>query len=82
MDPVSGNSLEGYDIPPVIMLLGEPELTLGYLEYLAGELGGSADWALMLPDLNPIRCDPRFAAVVQRMKTNDPYAAKVCAGKN
>jgi TolB-like protein len=81
VDPASGNALVGYDIPSVLIKLGEPEMALGYLEYLAGELGGTADWALMLPDLDPIRCDPRFTAVVQRMKTVDPYAAKVCAGK-
>jgi TolB-like protein/Flp pilus assembly protein TadD len=81
-DPASGNALQGYDIPSVLIKLGEAELTLGYLEYLAGELGGSADWAVMLPDLDPIRCDPRFMAVVERMKTSDPYAAKVCAGKH
>jgi hypothetical protein len=78
-DPASGNALQGYDIPSVLMKLGAPDLTLGYLEYLAGELGGSADWAVMLPDLDPIRCDPRFTALVRRMKTSDPYAAKVCA---
>ena len=36
----------------------------------------------MLPTMDPIRCDPRFVAVVQRMKTTDPHAAKVCAGKH
>lgn len=54
----------------------------GVAQPLATETGSTADWALMMPDLNPIRCDPRFAAVVQRVKTKDPYAAKVCAGKN
>ena len=80
-DPASGNALEGYDIPSVLMLLGERELALGYLEGLAEKLGGTADWAMMLPVLDPIRCEPRFVAVVQRLKTTDPYATKVCAGK-
>ena len=29
-----------------------------------------------------IRCDPRFVAVVKKLKTTDPYYAKVCAGKH
>jgi len=80
-DPASGNVLQGYDIAAVLVLLGERELALGYLERLAGEVGGLADWAVMLPALNPIRCEPRFIAVVKKMKTIDPYYAKVCAGK-
>ena len=63
------------------MLLGERELTINYLERLAGQLGSHADWALMMPTMDPIRCDPRFVAIVQRLKTTDPYAGKVCAGK-
>ena len=81
LDSTSGNTFLGYEIPVVLMLLGERELTLAYLERLAGELGGHADWAVMMPIMDSIRCDPRFVAIVQRMKTTDPYAAKVCAGK-
>jgi adenylate cyclase len=80
-DPTSGNALEGYEIPAVLMLLGEHELALGYVERLAAELGGTADWTVMMPVMDPIRCDPRFVAVIKRLKTTDPYAAKVCAGK-
>jgi TolB-like protein/Tfp pilus assembly protein PilF len=81
LDPASGSILNGYQIAPVLMLLGERELTLSYLETLAGELGGETEWAMILPVMDPIRCDPRFAAIIQRLKTTDPYAAKVCAGK-
>ncbi len=81
-DPASGNSLEGYDMPLVLVLLGENALALDYVERLAGELGGTADWAVMLPALDPIRCEPRFIAVVERLKTTDPHAEKVCAGKH
>ena len=63
------------------MLLGEHELTLSYLERLAGELGSHADWVVMMPIMDSIRCDPRFVAIIQRLKTTDPYAAKVCADK-
>jgi len=81
LDPASGNALLGNEIPIVLMLLGERELALSYLERLAGELGSHADWAVMLPVMDPIRCDSRFVAIIQRLKTTDPYAAKVCAGK-
>ncbi len=62
------------------MLLGEHELALGYIESLAATVGSSADWAVMLPALNPIRCEPRLVAVVEKLKTHDPHYAKVCAG--
>jgi TolB-like protein/Tfp pilus assembly protein PilF len=82
LDPASGNILTGYQIAAVLMMLGERELTLTYLEGLAGELGGVAEWAMILPVMDPIRCDPRFVAIIQRLKTTDPYAAKVCAEKH
>lgn len=82
LDPASGNALLGDEIPIVLMLLGEHELALSYLERLAGEMDSRADWAVMLPVMDPIRCDPRFVAIIQRLKTSDPYAAKVCAGKH
>jgi hypothetical protein len=68
-------------MPVVLMLLGERELTISYLERLAGQLGSHADWAVMMPIMDSIRCDPRFVAIIQRLKTTDPYVAKVCAGK-
>jgi len=80
LDMASGNTLEDYDLVAVIVLLGEPELALSHLERNTGTIGGFADWAVMLPALDPIRCEPRFIAVVKKMKTSDPYYAKVCAG--
>src|SRR5256886_1445643 len=82
LDPASGNIITGYQIAAVLMIMGERELTLSYLEVLAGELGGVAEWAMILPVMDPIRCDPRFVAIIQRLKTTDPYAAKVCGGKH
>ena len=82
LDPASGNVLEDYDLAAVIVLLGERELALNYLEHIAAEAGGNADWAVMFPAMDPIRCEPRFVAVVKKMKTTDPYYAKVCEGKH
>ena len=82
MDPASGNLIEGYNMPSVLVLLGENALALDYVERLAGQPDGATDWTIMLPALDPIRCEPRFIAVVERLKTKDPHAAKVCAGKH
>ncbi|WP_439640599.1 hypothetical protein [Nevskia sp.] len=80
-DPASGNTLEDQVIAALLMMLGEPKLALDYIERIAIETGASMDWAVMLPAMDPIRCEPRFAAVIQNLKTHDPYAAKVCAAK-
>ncbi len=82
LNPASGNALPGYEVPVVLVALGEHELALGYLERLAGSVGGIADWSVMLPALDPIRCEPRFKAVVAKLKTADPYFAKVCTGEH
>jgi tetratricopeptide (TPR) repeat protein len=79
--PGSGNALEAYYIPALLVMLGEHELALDFLERLAGFAGGTADWAIVLPALDPIRCEPRFIAIVQRLKMHDPHAEKACAGK-
>ena len=78
LDRGSGNALPGDVVTALLMLLGERELALDYLERLAGVPNGYADWTIMLPVLDPIRCEPRFVAVVERLKTTDPHAAKVC----
>ena len=59
----------------------EDQLALDYVDRLSRELSNEMDWAIMSPALDPIRCEPRFVAVVKRLKTFDPYAAKVCEGK-
>ncbi|OGT56193.1 MAG: hypothetical protein A3E01_04845 [Gammaproteobacteria bacterium RIFCSPHIGHO2_12_FULL_63_22] len=81
LDPSSGNALEDYHVASVLMLLGEDQLALDYVDRLSRELSNEMDWAIMSPALNPIRCEPRFVALVERLKTFDPYAEKVCAGK-
>ena len=80
-DPASKNLFENYDMPSVLILLGEKEITLDYLERLSEIKGNYADWAIMMPALDPIRCEPRFVALVKTLKTRDPHFAKVCGGK-
>ena len=81
IDPSSRNALQAYHIPPVLLLLGERDLALSYMERIERDLGTDVYWAVMLPAMDPIRCEPRFTALVKKLKTTDPYAAKVCAGK-
>ena len=82
LDASSGNAMEDYQVATVLMLLGEGKLALDYVDRLSRELGNEMDWAIMSPALDPIRCEPRFIAVVKRLNTTDPYAAKVCSGKH
>jgi hypothetical protein len=60
------------------MLLGAPDLALDYLERNSSQAFSTLDWAMMLPTLDPIRCDPRFKAVQKRLSINDLRAAKLC----
>ncbi len=80
-DPASQNLIEDYDLPSVLLLLGEKEITLAYLEKFAALKGNYVDWAIMMPAMDPIRCEPRFIAIVKKVKTNDPHFAKVCSEK-
>jgi len=79
--PTSGNALEDYHVAAVIMLLGERESALDFVERISKELGNEIDWAIMSPVLDPIRCEPRFRAVVASLGITDPHAGKVCAGR-
>jgi hypothetical protein len=80
LDRASGNAFPGDLVLAILVLLGERELALDYLERLAEEPAGFADWAIPWPMMDSIRCEPRFMAVVEKLRTIDPHAAKVCAG--
>jgi TolB-like protein len=82
LKPGTGNTLTSYDIAIALMLLGDHGLTLDYLKRLAGREDGLAGWAIPVPIMDPIRCDPRFVAVVEDLKMTDPHADKVCGKKH
>lgn len=67
-------------VAAALMLLGERALALDYMERIASNFGNSMDWAVMLPLMDPIRCAPRFVAIIKKLKTSDPHYAKVCTG--
>jgi len=82
LDPTSGNIFATGETPALLVLLGAPDLALDYLERSVDHPETNAtppEWSMMLPALDPIRCTPRFKALVERLKTRDPRAATVCA---
>jgi hypothetical protein len=74
----SGNIFSDAEMPALLMLLRAPDLALDYLEQHASEPFGTLDWAMMLPALDPVRCDPRFQAAAKKLSINDLRAAKQC----
>jgi len=79
LDPASGNVFDGPYIPPLLMILDEPELALEYMERIASEPASYMEWPMTLAVMDPIRCDPRFAVLLERLRSTDPRAATVCA---
>ena len=80
LGPASGNVLDGQMVADALMMLGEHALALDYMEPIAGNLGNNMEWAVMLPQMEPIRCEPRFFERVSKLKTHDPRRAAVCKG--
>ena len=79
----SGNVFSPADTTALLVLLGAPDLALGYLEKSLETPGNDpTDWTMMLPVLDPIRCEPRFKALVVRLNSHDPRADAVCKGKH
>ena len=81
-DPNSGNAFQPYIIPSLLVQLGEPGLALKNLRAWAyTDVAGQSEWAVMMPAIGQLRCDPEFVALVKKIKTTDPHYAKLCAGK-
>ena len=80
-DPGSGNLFGDLDVPVLLMLLGEPGLALDYVD--RASRGNQIDlaWGVMMPSLDPIRCEPRFVAAVERMHLVDARAVRLCTGQ-
>jgi tetratricopeptide (TPR) repeat protein len=75
-DPASGNMFGETDVVGLLMLLDEQELALRYID--AQDPRVTLAWALLLPKLDPIRCDPRFRAKVSKLKIKDLSADRLC----
>jgi hypothetical protein len=59
-------------------MLGEPGLALDYLGRHSAEPSGTLEWGMMLPAVDPIRCDPRFRDAAKKLVVTDLRAAKIC----
>jgi adenylate cyclase len=78
LDPSSGNQFSDYDTPVLLILLGEPGLALDYVDRAShGQLDVLARGMLM-PSLDPIRCEKRFVAAAKRIGLVDHRAARLC----
>ncbi len=75
-DPESGNLFSDLDIPALLVQLGEQELALQYIHGTSGST--NLAWSMLMPMMDPIRCDPRFKDKVAKMKITDTRAAKLC----
>ncbi len=80
-DPSSGNAFSAYTLPSVLMLLGEGDLALDFMERIVDDFGADVNWAVLPAAMDPIRCQPRFRALIKRIGAIDSRAAKVCVGK-
>jgi TolB-like protein len=79
-DPKSGNAFQPYVLPSVLVALGEPRLALANLQAFADtDRAGVSEWAVMMPGLGALHCDPEFVALVARIATSDPHHARLCA---
>lgn len=82
-DPKSGNTFHPYFIPSLLVQLGEPRLALMNLQAWAyTDVAGQSEWAIMIPALGQLRCDPEFVALVKKIKTTDPHFAQQCDAKH
>jgi len=80
LDSDSGNIFGTTETPPLLIKLGAPDLAMSYMEQSAVDQGNSpAEWTMVMPSMDPIRCTPRFKALVVKLKMHDPWAEKVCA---
>jgi len=78
LEPGTTHYFSVADAPIVLVKLGAPDLALAYLERVAGEEGGVPEWALVMPALDPIRCDPRTVALFAKLMSKDVRHAQVC----
>jgi TolB-like protein/Tfp pilus assembly protein PilF len=75
-DPKSGDLLSDWDIPLMLVLLDQKELALEYIRTANGS--ANLAWSMLMPALDPIRCDARFRDKVAKMKIRDLRAESLC----
>ncbi|MEJ2204119.1 MAG: hypothetical protein P8170_08410 [Gemmatimonadota bacterium] len=81
-DPEAGVLFQLIEAPSLLVLLGQPELAYEYMERSAAQRYGFPDWGLVMPGVDPLRCEPRFRTLVERLGMVDPRFEQVCGGAN
>jgi len=80
-DPAKDMPFAAGDIPPILVLLGENELVFEFLSRQPPGAVSGLSWAMLLPAMDPVRCDPRFTGLLAKSGLKDLRAAKICQGK-
>jgi TolB-like protein/Tfp pilus assembly protein PilF len=80
-DLQSGYLFTDYEIPTLLVLLGERELAIRYMVATGTEKGANFYVVMLGPLMDPIRCDPRVVAEFAAAGTHDRRAATVCRAK-
>ena len=75
-DPRSGNLLSDFDILVILVLLDEKEMALQYVQ--ATNASTTLSWSMLMPVMDPIRCDARFKGKAAELKIRDLRAEKLC----
>lgn len=81
-NPESGNLFSDLDIPVLLMLLGEPGQALDYVDRASHVTPIDLAWGVLMPSLDPIRCEPRFNTAVDRIRMVDHRAPRLCTRKD
>ena len=77
-DPVSPNVWYGDDIAELQVELGDPELALQQIEELNKDSAADAGIAILSKIYDGLRCEPRFRALVLKIKARDRKAEAIC----
>jgi tetratricopeptide (TPR) repeat protein len=77
----SGVLLEGFHTPALLVGLGRNDLAIDFVERIMDMEGDDAGWALVAPELDAIRCDPRIIAAFEGRNARDPRAEALCRAK-
>jgi adenylate cyclase len=77
-DPGSGNIFSNVDVVALLVLLKEPEASLRYIAMQPMDNHEQLSWGLLLPVMDPLRCDPRFVHAVAAIGIRDLRAERLC----
>ncbi len=80
-DPNSGMPFSNLDIPPMLVLLGDKELVYQFIARQEPGTFSTLAWTLLMPVMDPVRCDPRFQGPLKKAGLRDLRAEKICKAK-